>query len=328
MLHFVGFPSSKDMQKPAQLVPKGARVTDPIAVNDTLYASTTGACGGTVDAVYAMDLASDAKPVVSYKTTGSPVGSLALTTNGTVVVSVTNGVVTLDPKTLAVRQSYSDPARTIVTGPVVFRQNDKDIIAVGTKDGQILLLDANTLAAPSATPAFTTAGATFAGEALSFWQEYSVAPVDPAAAAPPPAPPAAGGGRGVVAPGIPMIPGRAWLLAATNNSIVAWKIADEGGKLTLQPGWTSPALSSPVPPVIVNNVVFAVSSGKPAGAAGSGTPAVLYALDGMTGKALWNSGTAIKSYMPGRALWTSNSQVYVGGDDGAVYSFGFSLDRR
>ena len=98
---------------------------------------------------------------------------LALATDGTVVVAVTNGVVTLDPKTLAVRHSYSDPAKTMVTGPLVFRQNDKDMVAVGTKDGQILLLDANTMAVSSATPAFTTAGATFAGEALSFWQEYS-----------------------------------------------------------------------------------------------------------------------------------------------------------
>jgi len=326
MLHVVGLPSSKDIQKPAQLVPAGARVTDPIAVNDILYTSTTGKCGGTVDAVYAMDLAGDAKTVVSYKTTGSPVGTLALATDGTVVVAVTNGVVTLDPKTLAVRHSYSDPAKTMVTGPLVFRQNDKDMVAVGTKDGQILLLDANTMAVSSATPAFTTAGATFAGEALSFWQEYSPGPVDPAAAAAPPAPAFGRGGGG--APAVPMIPGRAWLLAATNNSVVAWKIADDGGKLTLQPGWTSPTLSSPVPPVIVNNVVFAVSSGKPAAAAGSGTPAVLYALDGMTGKALWNSGTAIKSYMPGRALWTANSQVYVGGNDGAVYAFGFPLDRR
>ena len=109
MLHVVGLPSSKDIQKPAQLVPAGARVTDPIAVNDILYTSTTGKCGGTVDAVYAMDLAGDAKPVVSYKTTGSPVGTLALATDGTVVVAVTNGVVTLDPKTLAVRHSVLGP---------------------------------------------------------------------------------------------------------------------------------------------------------------------------------------------------------------------------
>ena len=64
------------------------------------------------------------------------------------------------------------------------------------------------------------------------------------------------------------------------------------------------------------------------GSAGAGSPAVLYALNAMTGKELWNSGTTLKSYMPGRALWTSNSQVYVGGNDGAVYAFGFPLERK
>ena len=126
-----------------------------------------------------------------------------------------------------------------------------------------------------------------------------------------------------------MIPGQAWLLAATKNSVVAWKIVDQGGKPTLQPGWTtSRALGAPATPVIVNNVAFAVSSGKPAAAGGAGTPAVLYALNAMTGKEMWSSGTTIKSYMPGRAIWTSNSQVYVAGNDGTVYGFGFALDRK
>ena len=78
----------------------------------------------------------------------------------------------------------------------------------------------------------------------------------------------------------------------------------------------------------MNDVVVAVSSGKPATPSGAGSAAVLYALDAMTGKDLWNSGKTLKSYMPGRALWTSNSQVYVGGNDGAVYAFGFPLDRK
>ena len=56
---------------------------------------------------------------------------------------------------------YTDAATTFVTGPLVFRQNDKDFVAVGTKDGQLLLLDATTLAAPSAMKALTTAGAAF-----------------------------------------------------------------------------------------------------------------------------------------------------------------------
>ena len=138
----------------------------------------------------------------------------------------------------------------------------------------------------STTKALTAAGAAFGSDALAFWQEYTPGTPDPAAvaaaqAAAQAAPAGGGGGRGAGGGGpvIPMIPGQAWLLAATKNSVVAWKIVDQGGSPTLQPGWTSRALGAPATPVIVNNVVFAVSSGKPAAAGGAGTPAVLYALN-------------------------------------------------
>ena len=295
---------------------------DLLAVNDVLYTSTTGKCGGSADAVYAMDLASDTRPVVSYKTTGSPVGAVALTTEGTVVVVVTNGVVTLDPKTLAVKQSFTDNATTFVTGPLVMTQRGKDVIAAGTKDGRIVLFDA-TLAAPiAAVKVAADAGATFGADALAFFQEYSAPPPDANAAQAPPQPPAAGRGFGA-APGIPMVPGQAWLLASTKNATVAFKL-EPGDKPSLTPGWTSRALTAPPAPLVVNNVVVAVSSGQ----GGAASTAVLYALDATTGKEIWNSGTAIKSSIPGRALWTSNSQVYVGGNDGAVYAFGFPLERK
>ena len=172
MLHVVGLPSAKDTYKPAPFVPAGARATDLLAVNDMLYTSTTGKCGGSADAVYAMDLASEAKPVVSYKTTGSPVGAVALTTDGTVVAVVTNGVVTLDPKTLAVKQSFTDSATTFATGPLVFTHGGKDVIAAGSKDGRILLFDA-TLSAPIASVKVASdAGATFGADALAFFQQY------------------------------------------------------------------------------------------------------------------------------------------------------------
>jgi len=325
MLHAVALASAKDSYKPAPFVPAGARATDLVAVNDMLYTSTTGRCGGSADAVYAMDLASDARPVVSYKTTGSPVGPVALTTDGTVIVVVANGVVTLDPKTLAVKQSFSDSATTFATGPLIFTQEGKDIIAAGTRDGRILLFD-TTLTAPIASARIgTDAKAAFGADALAFFQEYSAPPPD-AGAAPAAAQPAAGG-RGVGAPGPPMIPGQAWLLAASRDAVIAFTV-QPGDKPSLTQTWTSRALTSPAAPVVVNNVVFAVSSGQPAAPAGAGSPAVLYALNAMTGKELWNSGTALKSYMPGRALWTSNSQVYVGGNDGAVYAFGFPLERK
>lgn len=327
MVHVVALASAKDTYKPAPFVPAGARATDLLAVNDMLYTSTTGKCGGSADGVYAMDLASETRPVVSYKTTGSPVGGVALTTEGSVVVVVTNGVVTLDPKTLAVKQSFTDNATTFATGPTIVTHGGKDVIAAGTKDGRIVLFD-TTLSAPIASvKAAPDADAPFGADALAFFQEYSSPPAG--ATAPPPTatqPPAGGRGFGG-APAIPMVPGQGWLLATTRNAIVAFKI-NPGDKPSLAAGWTSRALTSPAAPLVVNNVVFAVSSGKPGAPSGAGSGAVLYALNAMTGQELWNSGTALKSHMPGRALWTSNSQVYVGGNDGAVYAFGFALERK
>src|SRR5262245_13970232 len=46
MLHVVGLPSGKDIQKPAPFLPANSRWTSPIAVNTTLYAATAGNCRG------------------------------------------------------------------------------------------------------------------------------------------------------------------------------------------------------------------------------------------------------------------------------------------
>jgi len=66
MLHVVGLPSGKDIQRPAPFLPANARWSPPIAVNTTMYAATSGNCGGAPDAVWAIDLDSDTKPVVSW----------------------------------------------------------------------------------------------------------------------------------------------------------------------------------------------------------------------------------------------------------------------
>ncbi len=46
MLHVVGLPSGKDIQRPAPFLPANARWSAPIAVNTTMYAATSGKCGG------------------------------------------------------------------------------------------------------------------------------------------------------------------------------------------------------------------------------------------------------------------------------------------
>jgi outer membrane protein assembly factor BamB len=56
-------------------------------------------------------------------------------------------------------------------------------------------------------------------------------------------------------------------------------------------------------------------------------PAVLHAYDGATGKRLWNSGKAMTTSASPRSLWTGLGQVYVGGQDGTLYAFGFDDER-
>ena len=75
-------------------------------------------------------------------------------------------------------------------------------------------------------------------------------------------------------------------------------------------------------------VVFALSTGRLASAGGTGSPAVLYAYDGVAGKALWNSSTSMTTLASPGSFWTGLSQVYVGTDDGTVSAFGFLDERR
>lgn len=336
MLRVLGLPSGKDIQRPAPFVPANARWSDTIAVNTTLYATTTGNCGGAPNAVWAIDLASESKPVVSWKSDGGPiVGRLAFSTDGTVFAAIgpgtatgdgkVNAIVSLDPKTLQVKDWFTQSGVEFVTGPTVFKHNDRDVVAAGTKDGRILLLSAASLGGGDhATPlhASSPIGTPIAGNALATWQEMTITP-PPAAAAP--APPAGGGG----APLQPTITyGTRWILAPTSNGIAALKLADPGSSPALTRGWTTQGLTAPDTPIVVNGVVFALSSGRSSTPGGRGNAAILRAYDGTSGKELWTSGKAMTTPAAPGSFWSALSQIYVGTNDGTLHAFGFLDERR
>ncbi len=110
--------------------------------------------------------------------------------------------------------------------------------------------------------------------------------------------------------------------------MIALKLVETGGALSLEPGWVSHNLTTPATPIIVNGVVFALSTGRPAAATGKGTPAVLHAYDGATGKPLWNSQKAMTTFASPGSFWSAMGQVYVGTHDGTLYAFGFLDERR
>ena len=332
-LRVLGLASGKDLQQPASFLPRGARWTAPVAVGTTLYAATTGGCGSTPDGVWAIDLANESKPVVSWATNGGTVvGPVAVTSSGVLLAAVgagtvtgdgkANAIVALDPKTLAVTGWFTRPDAEFVTGPSVFRQGDREIVAAATKDGRVVLLDVAALGgADHATPLATSAsvagtGASVRRDAIALWQQpaagdttttWILVPLDgpPAATFPRPNGP-----------------------ATMRGGIVALAVRESSGALSLEPGWASTSLVAPASPLIVNGVVFALGTGAPARGAVPGSGATLHAYNGATGKRLWSSGRAMTALASPGSLWSGLGQVYVGTEDGTLHAFGFDDERH
>jgi hypothetical protein len=299
-LHALGQVSGIDVQRPTPFVPANARYSDLTAVGDVLYTSTSEGCGGAANGVWAITLNADGKKVSSWSTNGgSPVGNLAFTSAGKIIVAIgagaasagyANAIVALDAKTLQPTDWFLGGTSVFATTPVVFSQNSREIVAAATTDGRVFLLDANALGGPDhSTPLVVSpAGGSGSPEGLATFE----------------------------------LDGTRWLLAPANGTIAAYKIVADGNKLRLQQGWTSRPLAAPTAPIVVNDVVFAAASGREHG------PAVLYAFDARSGRELWDSGTSLSSYIPPGNIWSSNSQVYVGTHDGTVRAYGLALERR
>ena len=304
MVHFLNPHIGADIQPPIKFLPPNAKVAGLILIDNVLYAATADNCGGAPNGIWALDLGSEAKTVARWESGGSVVGTTGPTfgLDGTPYVAAGDALFALEPKSLKPGDHFT-AERAFTTAPVAFRFRDRNLLAVGNSDGRIYLLDAKTPGGPDhKTPLARSGAAEGARGALATWEDAS---------------------------------GTRWLLAPSASGIVAFTIADREGTLSLEPAWTSREIPSPLPPTILNDVVFAVASGLPPGDAKTTAAervkragaAVLYALDGRTGKELWNSGTAITSFAPGIAPSAGDSQVYVVTYDGTMYAFGLPQER-
>ena len=317
-----------DRARPVPFIPANAKPSGLIYVDGVLYTTTSNGCGATPNAVWAIDLTSETKTPVSWKTNGGNVAGaagIAFGTDGTIFAALgdgpsssggySNAIVSLEPKTLKLKESFTQPGADFNTTPVVFRHKDKDLMAVSGNDGRMYLLDASSLKTPlHVTPKYSNAGAT---GGLATWESEGTRWILASAIGAPAA------GTKLPSNGV-----------VTNGSIVAFKLVDDGGKLSLEPAWASRDLTSPAAPLVFNGVVFALSTGehRPANAgasaavrAKSSVPAVLYALDPATGKELWTSGKTITSFARG-GLSAAAGQVYLVTFDNTVYAFGIPME--
>ncbi len=132
------------------------------------------------------------------------------------------------------------------------------------------------------------------------------------------------------------------------GGVAAYKLEEAAGKWQLTPAWLSRDMDLAEETVIANGIVFAYSSGvdgtqvvqdlawnepggpRYGGGLASGAArripnsrkAMLYALDGQTGKELWNSGDTITSWTHFSGITVANGRVYIGTWDGMLYAFG------
>jgi outer membrane protein assembly factor BamB len=318
--HSLSVSNGEEPNAPVEFLPPNANALGLIVFDNTAYVATVNGCGGVENGVWALNLESN--KVTHWKSKGGVAGSsgFAVGPDGTLYVAAGNGeLVALEPGTLAVKSSYK-AGKEFTSSPVVFEYKGKDLIAVATSDGQMLLLDTAALGGQplSTTPAFSSAD--FAVGALASWQDTA-------------------GTRWVLAPAAGSVATGAGFAAGNgeikNGAIVAFEVVEENGAPTLRPGWVSRDMVSPLSPAIVNGVVFALSSGEfrssdaqvtAAERARRSSNAVLYALDASTGKELWNSGNTIASFVHSGGLAAGGGRVYVGGHNGTQYAFGFPME--
>jgi len=291
LVHTLGVHEGKETKKSARFLPAGASVSDVIAINDVVYASTTNSCGGADKGVWSIDLASEAPVAHEWKAGSAPVAGFAFSRAGTLYVTTGDRLIALDSKALVEKESRTAEGAAFATGPVVFTYHEHELIAAMSKDGRILLFSADQLG-PLTSSAATNTSKTWSPPALAIWEDDDH-------------------NRYLVAPA-----------ASAKGTIITFKLTGNPSKPELQQLWTAGDLGTPSAPIVVNGVVFALSTGTAA------SPAVLYAFNGASGTELWNSGKAISAYVQSTPIWSSNAQVYVATHDGTLYAFGFAMDRH
>jgi outer membrane protein assembly factor BamB len=315
-------------------LPPSARPSSLTFINGVIYTSTSHGCGAAPNGVWALDLTADNR-VTTWPSGGAQVAGsagLAFGKDGTIYVATTaaastlpspfaNRVVALDRATLQPKDWFATDDADFNASPVVFKHGDRELVAASGNDGRLYLLDHGSLGGPDhRTPLHVTAkySAPGPGGGLATWEDDK--------------------GTRWIAASVVGGPTAGLQFTSTGlapaGSIVAFTLVDAAGRLTLAPAWRSANLVSPLAPLVVNGMVFAVSSGEyRAGPATLGAaprrqrsvPARLHVLDAVTGKPLWNSGLLITSVARAR-MAAGSGQVYLVTDDNHLYAFGIPME--
>ena len=291
-----------DVGSPVVVLPANSKISALNMNDQVIYATTSGDCGGAPNAVWAVDIGSGDQPSVkSFESKGGNFGGLGgpvLGNDGTVYAQGGAGdtLLALTARDLQLKGNFKVPGGlTANVSPVVFAYKNRDVIVTAGKDGRLYVADSGAFDGAPLGMSEPVGGSVWGG--LSSWAEQD---------------------------------GTRWVLASSwgsdgsgkNGAVVAYKLEEQGGKVMLTKAWTSMDLVKPVPPVITNGVVFALSSGD----AASKTKAVVYALDASTGKELWSSKGQITAAGNLTGMTIANGRLFLGTTDSTMWVFGVPME--
>ncbi len=309
-LHQLNTANGKDQFPPLPFLPANSKASVLTMNEYVMYTTTSSACGGAPNAIWAIDLRSPKPVAVSAKLSGEPGGlaGFAVGTDGTLFVQTPDSLEALSGRELKPlgKLATGGGASKLSATPVVFEYKGRDLVVSAGRDGRLYVGDGKAIGGPdgktplSQTLPLSKTGGVWGG--LASWED-------------------ADGTRWVAAPvwgalneelKAPLMNG-----AAPAGSVVAFKVDEQNGAPVLVPAWVSRDLKSPVPPVVTSGAVFALSTGG---------KAVLYALDGTTGKEIWSSGTQVPVAASLTGLAIANGRIFFTAVDGTLYAFGVHLE--
>lgn len=352
-LHSVSLETGEKKDAPIQVLP--APYGKPYGlnlVNNVVYTISGQGCGGNPNALYAVNLTTKKLSVSEPPQAGLwGVAGAVVGADGTIyfesgdgaydakagLLSTSFEAFTFADDSLKLKDYYSPSNHIWLTQrdldmnatPVAFTYRGTEYLVGSGKEGRFFLLNTKAMGGADhetplyKTPLFSNTNANFQTEGT--WGSH-----------------AAWTGKD----------GTQWVLAPTgsaptvkfpivngpgpNGGIIAMKVADKGGKPTLEPAWVSRDMMTAEPPAIANGVVFVVAGGEFTGQANDtegglfsaearikkSVPAKLYALDALTGKELFSSGGQITSFLHQAGPAVANGKVVFGTFDGTVYCYG------
>ena len=357
-LHQVNINTGEEMVPAMKFLPPNGKPYSLAFNNNVVYTITGQGCGGTPNSMYSLDLDDPARTVRYWRSGSGGLWGIAgpsIGSDGTLYAETgdgqydpatnryANSIVALTPKELKLKDWYT-PSNAewlwkrdldMNVTPVVFNYKGRELLVGSGKEGRFFMLDSQSLGGPDhRTPLFRSdlvsneeidfAGAGTWGS-LASWED-------------------AQGARWVLAPiwgpkhsafKFPIANGE-----ANVGSIGAFKVEDRNGKPVLTPVWISRNLITPAPAAVVNGIVFALSTGEWVRQANDregglyqadvraqkSAAAVLYALDGATGKELWSSGSQVTSFTHFAALSIANGRVYFTTYDNTLWCFGIPME--